>query len=338
MKAISIALVFAGGVSSILLSNCGILSAPVSLPAAVAENSNFSFSGVVVDQDGKSLEGVIVTRLNYHHFWMPLSGGKDIPDTIIRRADATFEFDDRGASLDFTFSKDGYQDASFRMTADNSELLVTSMGTWKNGKKFPAVMLSTTVRDADLAHYNNSISYDRYPVADAIALPNVATEGRSGDITYAGKDAQDPTIFPAGTLYITLGKEPPPAINSKGDVDPTDLDIPHHVTLHLPGMQSGFVRIEPRTGYHPITTSDSAPASGYVHELTFSRARLKEMRKASQTDIIEAHEYFFFRAGDRYGKGTFSWANQSGKPTFRFDLFIQPQPENRDLTTHKLSG
>ncbi len=315
---------------SLLLMGCGILTFPLSLTAAVARNASFSFRGKVVDASGQAVDGVIVRLANSHHIWTPVAGSKDLDEVITRRADGNYGFDTRGSYSEFTFSKDGYQDAYNRLTADSPDDVHTQGGIWHKGENFPVVLLSSRAPQARLVRFDTNITYSEYPLANAIALPNLA-HAADGDILYAGKDAEDPSVFPAGTLYATLDKEPPTALNAKGDIDLADLDIPSHVTLHLPGPQSGFIAIVPRVGFHPIDTTDLAPASGYVHELTFTRTRLKEMRSTNQENIIEAHEYFLFRAGHYYGKGVFSWGMQAGKPVFRYELYIQPEPDNRDL-------
>jgi len=287
-----------------------------------------------VDQDGKSLDGVIMRFSKSHHFWTPIRGGTDIGGESTRRVDHTFDIDERGSFLEVTFSKDGYYDAGFRFTTDSKEDITSNYGTWPNIKNFPVVLLTKKPEDALLARFNGTISYADYPVANCIAINNVATNGSTGDIQYMGKDAEDPTVFPPGTLYLTLVKEAPPAMNAKGEIDPAELDMPGKVTLHLAGKENGFVRIEPKVGFHPIATGDAAPEGGYVAELTFNRARLKAMRTADANDIMLAHEYFFFRVNGRYGKGVFSWESRGGKPAFRYELYVQPEANIRDLTTH----
>jgi hypothetical protein len=329
LAAIALCLAAAGA-----LASCGIFTAPISVPAAVASNANYSFHGPVVDQNGNSLDGVIMRFSKSHHFWTPIKGGTDIEAESTRRVDHTFDLDERGSFLEVTFSKDGYYDAGFRFMAESKEDVTSSYGTWPNIKNFPVVLLTKKPADALLDRFNAAISYSDYPIATCIAIDNVATNGRTGDIQYLGKDAQDPTVFPPGTLYLTLVKEAPPAMNVKGEIDPAELDIPGSVTLHLAGKNNGFLRIEPKVGFHPIATSDTAPDGGYVPELTFPRARLKAMRSADPQDIILAHEYFFFRANNRYGKGVFSWENRAGKPSFRYELYVQPEQNIRDLTTH----
>ena len=324
-------------VAAAMFASCGIFTAPVSLPAAVAENANYEFHGPVVDQNGNSLDGVIMRYSKSRHFWTPIRGGTDVEAESTRRVDHTFDIDERGRFLEVTFSKDGYYDAGFRFNADSKEDITSSYGIWQNIKNFPVVLLTKKPEDALLAKFSGTITYANYPVENCIAIDNVASNGKTGDIQYQGKDAEDPTVFPPGTLYLTLVKEAPPAMNAKGEIDPAELDMPGKVTLHLAGRNNGFVRIEPKVGFHPMATGDTAPESGYVSELTFNRARLKAMRSADSQDIILANEYFFFRANERYGKGVLSWENRSGKPAFHYQLYVQPELNIRDLTTHSIA-
>jgi len=193
-------------------------------------------------------------------------------------------------------------------------------------------MPAVRVVEAPLAKFQARISYENYPNAEAISLPNVATEGRTGEVKYAGKDAEDPTLFPPGTLYLTLDKAPPTVMDAKGNIDPADLDVPNKITLHLPGPQSGLIRIAPAIGYHPMMLTDLAPVQGYAPTLSFDRARLKAMRLAGSDDIVGGYEYFFFRTGNRYGKGVLTWANKAGKPIFTYQLYVQKRLEDRNLT------
>jgi hypothetical protein len=194
-------------------------------------------------------------------------------------------------------------------------------------------MVPVNARDAYLAHHTATISYEHYPIADVISLPNLLTDGATGDVVYKDKDATDPTVIPDGTLYAVVDNAPPKAINQFGQIDPAELDIPNAITLRIAGAQTGIMRMSPRAGLHPMLVSTVAPEVGYAPELTIGRERLKEMRLADRRMIAEAHEYFYFRVADRYGRGVLSWENRSGKPQFRYELFYQRRPATRDLTT-----
>src|SRR5678816_2391649 len=45
-------------IAAMITAGCGLITAPLSMPAAVAENADFSLRGPVVDQQGKPLSGV----------------------------------------------------------------------------------------------------------------------------------------------------------------------------------------------------------------------------------------------------------------------------------------
>ncbi len=90
----------------------------------------------------------------------------------------------RGSFMELTFSKDNFQDVSCRFTTDQGNQVFTTDGLWPNIKGFPVVMISSVTPESLLAHFNSAISYAEYPIADAIALPNLATDGRSGDILH----------------------------------------------------------------------------------------------------------------------------------------------------------
>ena len=79
--------------ATVATASCGILTAPVSLPAAVAENATITFKGTVVDNNGKPLGGVVSRLENRHHFWTPIAGSRDVYDHMLRRVDQ--EFTDR---------------------------------------------------------------------------------------------------------------------------------------------------------------------------------------------------------------------------------------------------
>src|SRR6187551_2645981 len=112
------------------ISGCGIFTAPVSVPAAVAENANFSIRGPIVDQDGRSLQGVVVKVHTIHHFWTPVKGSADVTDELLRRRDGEYDFNTRGSSMELTFSKEGYYDTTLRMDAEAPAMVKMRRGQW----------------------------------------------------------------------------------------------------------------------------------------------------------------------------------------------------------------
>jgi hypothetical protein len=128
--------------AALAVASCGIFTFPVSLGAAVAHNASFSFKGKITDAGGQALDGVLVKPVNSHHVWTPLAGAKDLDSVLIRRADGKFEFENRRSWCEFTFSREGYQDACYRMTAGQTDTVFTRDGLWKYAENSPVVLLS----------------------------------------------------------------------------------------------------------------------------------------------------------------------------------------------------
>jgi hypothetical protein len=77
--------------------------------------------------------------------------------------------------------------------------------------------------------------------------------------------------------------------------------------------------------------------AGYS-ELTITRKRLREMRTHPHTDILNAHEFFYFHANGHYGKGSLEWTtciaknDKSVHPlSFCYHLWIQPRENDPHL-------
>ncbi|MCL2645986.1 MAG: hypothetical protein FWD61_03150 [Phycisphaerales bacterium] len=329
-RTVAIVIISAG---SLTLGGCGILTAPFSAAKAVSSNANYDFKGIVVDPAGKPLDGVVAVQSSQRRFWSPLKGTTDTYHKEFTRVDGHFIITVRGSNLSVTFSKNGYRDAVFNFTAETNNEIASNMGNWPNSPDFAVLMMPVNARDAYLARHTATISYEHYPIADMISLQNLLTKGVSGDIVYKDKDTTDPTVIPDGTFYAIIDNAPPQAINSSGQIDPAELDIPNSLTLRIAGPDTGFIRMTPRPGLHPTLISTLAPETGYKPEVTLTRDRLKEMRIADSNSIAAAHEYFYFHVGDRFGKGILSWSTRFGKPQFTFDLYLQRRPATRDLTT-----
>ncbi len=316
-----------------VLQGCGVVFAPFSYAEARSSNANYVFRGTVVDPAGKPIEGVVAVKSSERRLWDALSGTASHHNEDFMRVDGDFIMTVRGSNLSVTFSKNGYRDAVYNFSAAANQEISTTMGTWKNAPDFAVLLIPVNARDAYLAHHSASIAYEHFPMTDMISLPNLLSDGASGDVVYRNKDATDATVIPDGTLYAIMDSAPPKAINQFGQIDPAELDIPNSVTLRIAGPDTGFIRMNTRPGLHPMLVSTQAPESGYESDLTLTRERLKEMRLAQGNAIGAANEYFYFRVGDRFGKGVFSWTSRSGKPHFTYDLYLQRRPATGDLTT-----
>ncbi len=328
----------AAGMAGAILAGggCGVLTAPFSVPEAVAENANFSFQGKVVDVNGQPLDSVLMSQQLDHHFWTPVAGGTDTDEHHLRRVDGGFDVEERGRELNLTFTRDGYYDATYTINSGDAKSVHTRQGDWPVVPDFPVVMLSRTPADAHLQTWNQNLQYAAYPRQAAIDLSRL---GGQPAVTLDGSAASFDTVRP-GVLYITLTKQPP-GTKSNGDVDPTEVNLPAHLELHLSGAENGLLRIVPRVGYPPVQTADTAPRAGYSPTLELSRDRLKQMRMADDERIIEAHEYFYFLAQGHYGKGMISWS-QSYRPgtqgvlplSFTIGLWEQPAAGDDNLRAH----
>jgi hypothetical protein len=294
-----------------LVAGCGLAA----LPSTIAMNASFSFHGVIVDSKGARLDGVTCASHVIHPLAKPISGRTTAVDDKLRRHDGTFEYDVRGSDVTFTFKKDGYLDREYRMKADDENTVIAPEGEWPNAGGFPVVMQKAGAMDERLITWQRDIDYKDYPHQRAVKI-----DARSKGFLEIFVDAEGENMN--DVIFLTLKKEPPRALNPKGDVDPTEVNLPGSITLNVKGKDAGFVRIETKLGYAPIQTSDEAPATDYAPQLTINRDRLKEMRAARQERIMEGKEYFFFRAAGHYGKGEISWTMRmpkEGKKSSRTD-------------------
>jgi hypothetical protein len=138
-------------------------------------------------------------------------------------------------------------------------------------------------------------------------------------------------------VYLTLKKEAPRVMNEKGDVDPSEVNLPGQVMLRVSGARGGLLRIQPRVGYPPMLAAE-APESGYQREMVIDRKRLREMQKAEKNRVIEGREYFFFQSNGRFGKGNIAWTERAEKDQkapvplrFTWELWMNREAGNRDL-------
>ena len=321
--------------ASIAGSGCGIMTAPVSGPAAIAENANFSFRGGLVDSHGQPLDAVLLSQNLQHHLWAPISGSRDTDEHKLRQFNRTYSVDERGSHLKLVFSRDGYANAEFNFVADEPGLVTTPSGAWPNRPGFPVVLYSKSFLGVDLASWSERVDCTDYPKSRAIDLRR-DLERRDPMLQI---DADAPPDRP-GIFYLTLTKGTPIPKNSHGDIEPVEVNLPERITLHITGDDGGFIRIDPQLGYAPMQNSATAPASGYQRELTIERNRLRTMRTARPDSILDAHEYFYFRANGHFGKGWISWSQWFSKddkdiqPTsFNFALFQSVKSNDPDLST-----
>lgn len=330
--------VAAGAAALLLDGGCGLITAPVTVPMAVASNANFTFNFTPVDMAGNPTGGVVLSQELRHDFWEPLVGSTETDEHHLRKIDGNDTVRERGRQLNLIFMRDGYMNAEYHLYAADAKTLNTPDGDWTNAKNFPVVMIPASPEDQRLAVWQETIDYSGYPKERVVDLARLR---RRSDPAYNG-NAEDPASLRPGTFYLTLVKQPPRTIDAKGDIDPSELNMPARIALRIAGPDAGFVRIEPKLGFAPLRTADAAPTSGYTEDLVIEEPRLREMRSAGSRRIIEGHEYFYFRADGHYGKGYIMWQENAGtgvpQPlSLSFGFWVQPNDGDTNLTSHHMS-
>lgn len=322
--------------AGLLTPGCGILTAPVSVPANVAANTHFSLHGPVVDSHGTPLTEVILHQTLHHQFWTPLAGYALTDESKIFRVDQKVDIEERGQSLYLEFTHPGFHKATYTLRAQNDDLISTSQGDWKLSSDLP-IVLYPDKPDATLLTWKGNINYTDYPRAKAINLDQWG--GRT--VALVDWSLENLASAPASMFYLTLTPQAPTPLDAKGELDARDVNLPAEITLHVTGPDNGFVPMATKRGYAPLQASDTAPTNGYVPTLTISRARLKEMRSTSFGLATGHTEFFFFRANNRYGKGFICWSRRVeglhsdiAPAEFYFGIWMQPQAGDLNLTSY----
>ena len=323
------------------VAGCGLITAPVSVPGSIAANADFSLEGPVVDSRGAALEEVLLTQELRHQFWTPIAGYALTDEKKLRSVSGQVEVAERGEQLHLVFTHAGYHPAEYNFQADEGGIIMTPQGCWRAAPHFP-VVLYPDKPEAFLRTWRGSINcadYPRVPSIDLQALAGAANVlvMRNAE---AARDVEEVARDRSGLLYLTLTGQTPVPINSQGELDAQDVNLPAEITLHITGTKNGFVPIAPKYGYAPFQACDTAPTEGYAPTLTLSRARLKEMRGAPMNLIVEPAEYFFFRVDDHYGKGSIMWnrrvdgkSKEIAPAVFYFALFVHPRANDTNLTS-----
>jgi len=303
-------------ISAGLITACGLITTPVSVPAAVTENMNFFLHGPIVDQVCNPLDGVVMSQELRRRFWTPIRGEKDTSKNELRVVNHNYSIRERGKDLRLTFIRDGYHDASYSMSVYDGPIVTVSHpnpircaavayvldGEWvvNEDVPLPVVMYARDSSDSNLAARISVLGCQSYPkIMDGLDAIDLR---KRLNIDWASVYQ-----LPAGILHLTLEKGELQPRNAAGDIDPVDVNLPAKITLRINSDDGGFVPIKPQYGYAPLQTSEEAPDFGYMPALTIDQPRLREMRLASRKDFIGAHEYFYFRYNGHYGKGKIAW-------------------------------
>ncbi len=122
------AVVIALGLLLLVSTACGIITAPFSVPAAIAANQNMELSGTVTDAAGIPLQGVTLTVQKGHTYWDAAMGQRTDFEDSSALVSEKFSVSRRGSThVRLIFSKPGYVPALIEF--DNHSLYLTAAAT-----------------------------------------------------------------------------------------------------------------------------------------------------------------------------------------------------------------
>ena len=140
-------------------------------------------------------------------------------------------------------------------------------------------------------------------------------------------DLYDPAQLPARGAYVlaaTVGGEPGARLDTFPIRTPggSNWTSPRQVRLVICGdEQSGFIPVPSPPGIDVLRGMKAAPVCGYERELVLDQDELRTMSTAGG---FTAH--FYFRCGDRYGKGRLGIPTAS-PDVVRVDAYFYLQPD-----------
>ena len=352
---------------SLLLYGCGVITAPVSGPKAIASNTNFDLVFEFLDSDGQQIADVNFQQTLNHRFWHPITGYKITNEVKKRPISNNVHVRERGESIQFDASRSGSVDSRLWINASAPDIIESTYGRWRYAPGFPIVLVPNRP-DVDMRILGDNIDLMEYPHQPVFKLPMLWGPGtfpepratRQPQLIRAGFSNTFVVLQPPSDISrLASGREyrspwEPIGVQAIDIVDvgstqmtpgtfymtvtppsptPEDLRvrIPASLHLHVAGQGNGLIRMQTKLGFVPILVSDRAPSEGYS-DLSIDRARLQEMR-ASHDLLLEGREYFFIKAEGHYGKGCISWLNGVDS-TLRVFVWMQAKEADTNLTWH----
>jgi hypothetical protein len=316
-----------------LTVGCGVITAPVSLPAAFARNGDLGLKGTIADDLGEPLDQVLVHVDRTYYLWHA-EGSYNEYSKILVAADRQFEIKPmRAHELTFTFKKSGYTEQS--VTVDQEGQISAAFSGGVRGSKWPAQEVRMVLRKLDrpqpaLNWLNATVNYtdpEKMPAIDLSRFYSGVGPGGGGSTRVqadAGVVQLDPNvaILPPGMLFAVIQRQPLRTVGPERRVDPLDINLPARLALRFSDPDGGFT---PLPGSGILEQMGQAPESGLTPELVLDAERLRKMRDPSNEFILDRNEFFFFRAGGEYGKGIVSWSSeQDDALKLNFTLLLQP--------------
>lgn len=313
----------------LISTGCGIVSAPISLPAAVAANDSPSLSGTVVDEHGQPLAGVELAIRVDHVVWEPIFGQTSVFHESKQNIDGRFDVKPkRGRELELTFSKEGYHDRVIRVHAHE---MTFGFDTLTYGISWPreASAVAMLVRKDHV--YPTLVPFDHeLPLDERSAFRGVNLRGKSNTLYVANQRKP-------GILYVDVEPASAALVSRSSDVTK---QLPERVTLRIEGPDAGFVSVPLVPAMHPFAQLFDAPQTGYQPRLVLDRATLVSMRETHSYDP-QVVRLFFVHVGDRYGKGMLRLTHpddKGGPFGLRMKIFMQPDANNHDVSTKEDDG
>jgi len=99
----------AAGLMFLVSDACGILTAPVTVPAAIAQNHNAQLEGTITDEQGQLLHDVTLSVQKSHVWWDAVQGERVENETSETSVSETFSVWRRSSGpIRLIFSKQGY--------------------------------------------------------------------------------------------------------------------------------------------------------------------------------------------------------------------------------------
>ncbi len=322
-------------VALIASSGCGLATAPVSLPAAIARNTDITLRGVVMDDEGKPLDEVLVDVDRFYMTWRPLGGEQCESKQEILLVSREFEMKLHGYAFGLNFHKRGYGarqikysqgsflqwDRDRRPSAGPMEVRML----WPGDTERARIVLPRFDRELPPLRYLDA------PLAPGLVVVDVAALA-AGAYRPVSELSGPITQLAAGMLGVQVG--PRPALSRERD-DSVDLDPPEWITLRIGGTD-GFLQYAPLLGCGPLEQMTEAPLAGYVNEISLTSAELRRMHdsyaKERNVPVERGIRYWYFRSNGKYGKIAIGWYPVGHPHPRNLYLSVQIQPSgSRDL-------
>jgi hypothetical protein len=272
-----------------------------------ATQGRIVLSGVVVDEQGAALQGVV---LQIEKAKLNNTRTDVLVETETRTVNGLFNVDLSGYfSISLKFEKDGYSSQTVSLSIPFPEHLFLNalqgeeIGTLTARQENLRIVLKSAANVTELNEYNEVlefattgeavvIDFDRphHPRSSVIGLDNVF----------------DPAQLPSNSVYVVAelsGGQIATVAKPRPDSDIVDI-VPSRLTLRMSDPAAGFIRFTPPDpNQDAFGQMGSAPESGYANTL-----------------VVQADDFidggfgggvtFFFKTGaGKFGKGKTRWVN-----------------------------